>query len=743
MTKTQVAAILADQYGLVGGIEPLPGDRDQNLLISVSGGERMLKIANPAESRAVLETQQQVLDHLHRWDPQLPLPVAIPTLTGALVAATEVDGTAVLAKMTTFIPGETIEQVGWTRELRLDATAVLARLDLALRSFVPNAVGAPQLWQIDRLGELRPHLEHLAAERRPVVAGWLDFYDEAISGRLSSLRTQTIHGDFNPANLLTDPDYPERLNGVIDFGDMTIGALVADPAIAAAYQCLGSADPAGALAAAAASFNDQHPLTADEVAIFPLLAVSRLVQSLIISSWRATLHPENRSYILIHAEPIWDALTSIRVDEPERLVMKTEAACGVKASIRSTEETLSVRRARLSSGMRLSYDRPLRLRSGRGVWLTDSDGEQYLDAYNNVAHVGHGHPTVVAALARQASKLNTNTRYLIDEVGDFADRLASLLPAPLDTVFFANSGSEANDLAWRIARVVTGRRGMVVTRHAYHGSTQLTIDTSPEEIGLDRLPRWVQTVPAPAQSGTSEVDAAIDHLDDSGEPIAAFACDTVFSSDGIYTPPDGFLAATYETVRAHGGLCIADEVQAGYGRVGTRFWGFATDTAVPDIVTLGKPIGNGHPLAAVVTSREIAERFSSSSYYFSTFAGNPVSTVVGQAVLDVMEQEDLPAQADRIGAYIRSGLRLLVDDHHLSAKVRGPGLFIGLELCDEHGEPDPAGATWIHNEMRERQVLIGRTGISQNVLKIRPPLVFAERHADTLLARLDAVLSSR
>jgi 4-aminobutyrate aminotransferase-like enzyme len=392
--------------------------------------------------------------------------------------------------------------------------------------------------------------------------------------------------------------------------------------------------------------------------------------------------------------------------------------------------------------MRLTYDRPLQVASASGVYLTDTGGVRYLDAYNNVAHVGHSNPEVVKALADQAARLNINTRYLVDKVTAYADRLASLLPDPLEVVFFANSGSEANDLAWRMARTVTGRRGMIVTEHAYHGSTYLTMATSPEELGSDNLEAWVATVPAPwpGSDGLASISAAGDVLAAEGEALAAFACDTVFSSDGILEPTPGYLAGAYEAVRAAGGLCIADEVQAGLGRVGARMWGFADHGVVPDIVTLGKPIGNGHPLAAVITTGEIAAAFAGAGgYYFSTFAGNPVSAAVGSAVLDVMERDDLPAHADRVGEYLRQGLRKLATTRSIISAVRGPGMFIGVELAVD-GVPATQAAEQVQNEMRNQRVLIGRTGPHGNVLKIRPPLVFTEANADELLGTLAGAL---
>lgn len=743
VSAEHASVVVETLYGIAGEVRPLPGDRDRNFAVQRSGDSWMLKIAHPAERPEVLETQQQVLTHLHTWDPVLPVPKAIPTTAGHLVGSTQVEGNTLPVRLTSFLPGVIVDDVGWSGELRRASAEMVARIGLALRTFTCSFSGAPPLWQIDRLADLRHHLVHLEPDRNRFAEQWLDLYEGELLPKFGGLRAQTIHGDLNPANLIVDPAQPDQLAGVIDFGDMTTGPLVADIAIAAAYQCLGAEDPGVVIAEAAASYHRVCPLTDAEAGILPELAISRLVQSMIISGWRAAIHPDNSEYILIHAAPVWDALQRLYEIGTDRLNRDLNQLCGFDAAPQPTSgEALAKRRQRLGSGMRLTYDIPLHVAAGSGVWLTDRDGVRHLDAYNNVAHVGHSQPDVVAALAGQASRINTNTRYLVDEVAAYADRLVAMLPEPFEVVLFANSGSEANDLAWRIARTVTGNRGMVVTDHAYHGSTYLTMATSPEELGISNLEDWVATITAPTSpdADPADVERAIERLHRSGEGVAGYACDTVFSSDGIYEAPAGYLAGIYARMHQAGGLCIADEVQAGFGRVGSRLWGFAGSDVVPDIVTLGKPMGNGHPVSAVVTSAAIAERFFGSGYYFSTFAGNPVSASVGSAVLDVMERHQLPAQADRVGAYLRAGLVAIAADYPVISDVRGPGLFVGVELSNQDGTPATEYATYFQNQMRNKQLLIGRTGITGNVLKIRPPLVFEERHADVLLDKFRSQL---
>jgi 4-aminobutyrate aminotransferase-like enzyme len=353
--------------------------------------------------------------------------------------------------------------------------------------------------------------------------------------------------------------------------------------------------------------------------------------------------------------------------------------------------------------------------------------------------VGHGHPTVVAAIADQAARLNTNTRYVTDIVNEYAERLTGLLPDPLDTVVFANGGGEANDLAWRLAQTVTTRRGAIVTANAYHGATDLTMATSPEglaETGAP-IPDWVATIPIPSALETPSLEPAIEQLGRADHRPAFLAVDTIFSSDGVH--PAGFsLVDLAADVRRAGGLFIADEVQAGFGRVGTQWWGFRSAEVVPDIVTLGKPMGNGQPLAAMVTRRDLAEEFASRGYYFSTFAGNPVSIAAGAAMLDVMEAEGLAERADTVGDGIRSAIRSIPDAR--LGEVRGIGQFTGVDIVDGSGAPDPITAEAVVDLMREHGVLIGRTGPAGNVLKIRPPLAFETGHTGVLVEALRASL---
>jgi 4-aminobutyrate aminotransferase-like enzyme len=425
------------------------------------------------------------------------------------------------------------------------------------------------------------------------------------------------------------------------------------------------------------------------------------------------------------------------------------AASGVSPRDR---ELIARRERLLGPAYRLFYANPVHLVRGEGAWLYDADGNAFLDVYNNVASVGHCHPHVVEALSRQAATLNTHTRYLTDGILDYAERLLALFPQELEHVMFTCTGSEANDLAYRTARASTGGTGMIVTELAYHGVTIAISEMSPSLGDGITLPPHVRTVPAPdAYRGSGDVGevfaahvrAAIADMQAHGIKPAALLVDTIFSSDGIFADPAGFLAPAVAAIREAGGLFIADEVQPGFGRTGADMWGFARHNIVPDIVTMGKPMGNGHPMAAMVARPEILESFGERTRYFNTFGGNPVSCAVGMAVLDVIEQESLIANARDVGAYLSDGLRALAKRHEIIGDVRGAGLFVGVELVTDRATRAPATAATARlvNGLRERRVLISAAGPHANVLKIRPPLVFSRDNADHVLEALDVVLS--
>ena len=422
------------------------------------------------------------------------------------------------------------------------------------------------------------------------------------------------------------------------------------------------------------------------------------------------------------------------------------------------EDLLARRYRLLGKHSPLFYDKPLHLVRGKGVWLFDANGKRYLDAYNNVPVVGHCNPQVLEALTRQASTLNIHTRYLHDNIVNYAERLTATFDDTLSMAMFACTGSEANEIALRMARHCTGGMGIIVTDFAYHGNT-----TAVAELGTGFMPeasnaKNVRAIPIPdsyrglhglqgtalAQAYADEVQQAIDSFAAAGIQLAGILVCPEFANEGLLNVPPGFMEMAVERVRRAGGLYIADEVQGGFARTGTHMWSHQWDQVTPDIVTLGKPMGNGHPISGVIARAELIDEFGRTAMYFNTFGGNPVSCAVGLAVLDEIEHNNLLEQVTQVGSYVASGLRKLQEKYELIGEVRDRGLFFGLELVTDRQTKEPAGAEAkrLVNAMRDRGVLISKIGRFDNILKIRPPLVFNREHGDFLLATLDDALAS-
>lgn len=470
----------------------------------------------------------------------------------------------------------------------------------------------------------------------------------------------------------------------------------------------------------------------------------------------------------LHVQLVLEPMETPRLGDPSQLqawralapdpapllgLASTEAEVVDPAAVRARREAHAVR------SLSLSYRNPLTIVRGRGRHLLDHEGRRYLDGVNNVPHVGHSHPRVVEAAVRQMRSLNTNTRYLHPLFGEYAERLAATLPDPLSVVFLVNSGSEANELALRLARTHTGSEDFLVVDGGYHGNTGALVDLSPykhDGPGGSGAPSHVHKVEMPdpfrGRFRSNDPEAGVRYADDvrralsvlagAGRAPAALLAEPLLGCGGQIVPPPGWLESAYGSVREAGGLAIADEVQIGFGRVGRAFWGFELQGVVPDIVTLGKPIGNGHPMGAVVTTPEIASSFVTGMEYFNTFGGNPVSCAIGLAVLDVIEEEGLVENARRVGDHLLAGLEELVARHPLAADARGVGLYLGLELVRDHEtlEPAAAEASYVANRAKEEGVLISTDGPHHNVLKLKPPIVFTEDDADRVVELLDSIL---
>ncbi|MDB9884075.1 aminotransferase class III-fold pyridoxal phosphate-dependent enzyme [Candidatus Marinimicrobia bacterium] len=419
-------------------------------------------------------------------------------------------------------------------------------------------------------------------------------------------------------------------------------------------------------------------------------------------------------------------------------------------------EIFKLRKAHLAPSLSMSYNTPLHIVKGFGQYLYDSEGNRYLDAVNNIQHVGHSHPKIAKVAEKQFKNLNTNTRYIDETIVKYAKALTDKLPENLDVCFFTNSGSEANDLALRIARTITNSNQTIVLGAGYHGNLSSLVDISPykhEGPGGAGAPDFVHTIPRPdkfrgkyrgdntVDAYVSEVIKIIDNIKQNKKNVSAFMVEFLMGCGGQIVLPESFLKKTFKIINDVGGINIADEVQIGFGRMGSSFWGFETCDVIPDIVTLGKSMGNGHPIAAVVTTKEIADKFNNGMEYFNSFGGNPVSCSIGNEVLNIIEDEDLQKNALEVGSYLITQLRTL--DHPLIGDIRGIGLFVGIELIKnkELLSPATSEAKLIENHMKDHGILISTDGPDHNVLKIKPPMIFNHENADELVYNLSSILN--
>lgn len=767
-TQAEAEHMAANLYGLTAVAHPLPSERDQNFLLTTPTQEQfVLKITGLSETAVILEMQNQAMTHVrHHWPAAdtAPCPQVITAVSGQTITTISQNGASYPVRLITYLPGTLYADLpAQDAHLQRSYGRFLGQLNQTLATFAHPAAHRYLQWNLTQAAFISGYTQNIAQpDDRALVEKWLAHFTTAVAPQLPSLRHQIIHNDANDHNVLTNG---RRVNAIIDFGDMVYAPTVCESAIGAAYALLGQPDPLLAAAQVVAGYHSANPLTDAEIALLFPLILMRLCVSVTVASTNQLAHP-NDAYLQISAQPAWQALRQLDATAPDFASAIFRHTCQLpppptpNISPPTAKELLLQKRTHfLGPNLSLSYNQPLKIVRGSMQYLYDENGRAYLDAVNNVPHVGHCHPHVVQAGQRQMALLNTNTRYLHDGLIEYAERLAAYFPDPLRVVYFVCSGSEANELALRLARTYTHRHDMLVLDAAYHGNTGELVNLSPYKFngrGGQGAPDYVHVLEMPdpyrgrfqgygRQTGhqyAQTVAETIATMQRNGRPPAAFIEETLLGCGGQIVLPDGYLQEAYAHVRAAGGVCIADEVQIGFGRVGSHFWGFATQGVVPDIVTMGKPMGNGHPLAAVITTPEIAAAFHNGMEYFNTFGGNPVSCAIGMAVLDVIEQEKLQQNALEVGNYLMNGLRQLQEKHLLIGDVRGLGLYVGAELVRNRQtlEPAAAEASAIANAMKERGVLISTDGPLHNVLKIKPPIIFTKENADQLVQTLDAVL---
>ena len=733
--------LVADVFGIRGEHTPLPGEVDENTRIHGSDGrDYLLRISPLGTDAEALIFRQSVLEAVSGVG--VATPTTIQTVEGGSWAHLD-DGR--IAHLYSWVDGVAYSEAGRPPELAHEIGVATGLIVNALAGFLPGPQPSGFLWDLSDAGRIiREHLGTIDdPRRRRLIELALDRYDVIGFG---GVPRQVVHNDLNDENVLVRDGV---LSGVIDFGDAIETVRVAELAIACTYAMLDQDNPVGVATDVISGYRSVAPLEAAEADALLDLILARLATSVAVSASRGGANPHHT----ISEDLAWDLLERLLTSDVDAIAEELAAAGGGVRTPGPLRPSLLERRSMLGPSLSLSYEEPLTIIRGSGQYLFDERARRYLDCVNNVCHVGHSNRVVAAAGADQSFVLNTNTRYLHPEVLRYAERILATLPDHLDRVFLVNSGSEANELAIRLVRTATGRTDMVCLDHGYHGNTSTLIDVSPYKFnalgGAGQRP-WVYVLPSPdpyrvpefnGPGGTAIYRALADDVLDATAP-AGLIVEALPGCGGQIIPTPGLLEAAYDAVRTRGGLIVADEVQTGFGRTG-QFWAFQRYDLEPDVVTMGKPAGNGHPLAVVATTRAIAEAFDNGMEYFNTFGGNPVSAAIGNAVLDEIQRLDVVNHGRIVGDRLLRSLTRLADRHRAIGDIRGAGLYLGVELVEDRDSKEPATALAraVVEHAKGQGVLLSTDGPFGNVIKIKPPMVFASADADRLVAVIDQALA--
>lgn len=754
LSLERALGLVEERWGLaVGEARSMSSERD---VIVMLDDRYVLKVSNPAEDHAIIDMEIVAADHLRTVASELPVPRTVPLQSGKLVGEVVDDGgRKCLARVITVIPGAPLEGRTMTEHLAAQVGSTAARTSVGLQGLFHPAADRTLDWDVRRAGAVAAAATHNTLGPSGEMLRDLIPRFEAAALSTQSLPSGLQHADVTLTNVLAVDD---EVSGVIDFGDLHHTAAVCDLAVTLTSVLRNTAkeQPLGTweLIDAVLRGYQQHRLLNDaEVAVLGELVLARLALTIVISSRRRLTHPDNAAYITQHEAPASRVLSELTALGSAELALRLARLAGTAhAGLGAVAATpgLAGRRAAVMGGTLspLFYRTPLEIVRGEGPWLVAADGQRYLDAYNNIAVLGHAHPAVTRAVSTQLATLNTHSRYLHPAVVTLAERLLATLPDEFDTCLFTTSGTEANDLAWRMATAYTGGTGAVVAEHAYHGSSKWFADLSPNEWPRGYRPAHVATfaAPRPGPEGLSgavaaaRMDAASVALAETGDRLALVLADTAFTSEGVWDVPDEFLGGLIDGAHRNGGLYLADEVQCGYHRTGEHMWRFAAAGVVPDLVTLGKPMGAGYPVGAVLTRREIADALAGDYEYFSSFAATPAAAVAGLTVLDHLQHTGLPQRVVDVGDHLRAELREAASRSERLGAVRGRGLIVGVDLLAPEGADRSAYARDVLDGLVRRGILAGRTGPGGDVLKIRPPLVWRRDHADLFVQSLVEVL---
>ena len=738
-------------------IKKLTGYDNSNYLIKTEKGKYIFKtyIKN-TESLALVEAENETLLFLQNTgNDKLPKPIKY--IDGSLIKILKIDGKETICRMLSYLEGSFLGDVKHNKNLFQSLGTFLAQMDIKLQSFNNYTIKARQWeWDIQHLHLNKKYINDITtAKNRSIVSYFFQQFEENVLPVLPELRKSIIHNDANEWNVLVNNG---NVSGIIDFGDLAYSPLINELAVAITYACYDKENPLEWASIILSSYHNLLALKENEITVLYYMIAARLCIS-VCNSAHSKIKNTDNEYALISEKSAWKMLYRWIAINPIAAENSFRSAIGLTAANPiSTDKMVKERHELISPVLSLSYSKPIYMVRSAFQYMYDGLGNTYLDAYNNIPHVGHSHPKVVAAGQNQMAKLNTNTRYLYDLLPEYAKKLLSKFPESLNKVYFVNSGSAASDLAIRIVQAHIGHKNLLVMEHGYHGHTQIGIDISDykfsNKTGQGQKEYILKaTIPDTFRGRYTTNDGSagkmyaldiIKKINRSDEPIAAFISEPIVGCAGQVPLAKGYLKELYPEIRKQGGVCISDEVQTGFGRLGDFFWGFEAQEVVPDIVIIGKPMGNGHPMGAVITTTKLAESFSKGVEFFSSFGGNPVSCAIGLSVLEVIEEEHLQENANVVGKFYKSLLINLQKEFPCIGDVRGSGLFIGVEIVKNRNslQPDTLLANLIKNELRNQNILISTDGPFDSVIKSKPPLCFTKENAQQVTEHIYEILKT-
>ena len=688
-----------------------------------------------------INSENALLSHLNLRDSIYPKP--IKNKNGEYLEIYNNGENTYVVRLLSYLDGKFLGEIKQTKNILESLGSFTAEMNKSILGYQDFFISS-RVWQwdIQYLHLNEKFINDIESFRdRKLVNYFFQQFNEVVIPILPSLRKSIIHNDLNEWNILCND---KGVSGVIDFGDIAYSQLVNEVAIAMTYGAYDKDDPITNSSYILSSYHKKLPLKNDEISLLYYLITAKLCMSVCNSAHSRKINPNNK-YALISEKNAWKTLKKFIKYSPRFVENKFRNCLNIESKKTLNSKKIKSERGKIISKIfSLSYDEPIAMERSAFQYMFDYEGNSYLDAYNNVPHVGHCHPRVIDAASKQMKKLNTNTRYLYDIINMYGGKLLKKFNKSLNRVYFVNSGSEASDLAIKLALAYSKNKNIMVMENGYHGHTQRGTDISAYKFNHPKgqgKKDYITVVPMPTKKDFENENNFISETIKKIKNIAAFICEPILGCGGQVPLPKNYLNKVYKEIRDNGGVCISDEVQTGFGRLGKVFWGFELYNVVPDIVVLGKSMGNGHPIGAVITSDRIASKFSEGVEFFSSFGGNPVSCAVGSSVLDIIEDEKLQDNAKIVGQYYKKELQKLKNKHKVIGDVRGEGLFLGIEIINEKNlKPDKKLAHLLKNKLREKYILVGTDGPHNNVIKSKPPICFSVEDVKLVVNSIDKIL---